>query len=497
MTMIPFNGDIMQALKWQQNKAPGIISILQKKKAWYDQYHKQFWTDWEHNVFDLRTANPFGLMVWCIILGVPAGGFGLYPAAFAWAYGPERQNFVYSGADPALPDKNLIGGNFYGGGSAEILDLDEIRRTLQLRYVALVNNGSVAYINWMLRYIFNDGEPWDFPNGRYFYLADLTLDAAQVVVDGIYRTDWQGRNLAYQTARTNKARWAQQPTQSVWTMTNMSGTANNAAAPDGSMTATLLTENAFTASNASLVQAVTITPGSPIWISMFFKMAADMPIVGFYFDGVDERVAFNIQTGAVVTSPLPNTQAEIHDMGNGWYRCAIGFIPFGPDPTSDIHIETYASDGTLIHDGSNSRSFYAWGADFKQDGPSAPLTPYIQTSVGTVTVTDVTVNGTACTFRPAPVNGAILEWIGTWGGIPTGGTAAAGGEQFGTGNGMQTVFNLTPPPGAPTAAPNVFNMEYRVGPAMGISAQLINLYNDPEMGIMPSSAGSKVTVIQE
>lgn len=174
MSMTPFNGDITQALKWLQNQAPGIQSIIQKKAAWYDQYNKQFWADWERNVFDLRQANAFGLMVWCIILGVPSGGFGLYPTSAAWAFGKDRQNFVYSGANPSLPDPNLVGGNFYGGGSAEILNLDEIRKTLQLRYVALVNNGSVAFINRMLRYIFNGDEPWDFPNGRYFYLTDCT-----------------------------------------------------------------------------------------------------------------------------------------------------------------------------------------------------------------------------------------------------------------------------------------------------------------------------------
>ncbi|MFL9598849.1 DUF2612 domain-containing protein, partial [Aeromonas veronii] len=77
------------------------------------------------------------------------------------AFGRLRQNFVYSGNQVPPPAYASPGGNFYGGGNAEIINLDEIRKVLQLRYVALISNGSIAYINRMLRYIFNDDEPWD------------------------------------------------------------------------------------------------------------------------------------------------------------------------------------------------------------------------------------------------------------------------------------------------------------------------------------------------
>lgn len=174
MTMVPFNPDIHQCLKWLQNKATGVQGIIDAKARWYDIYHTQFWELWERDIFDLRTAQPFGLMVWCIILGVPSASFGLYPALNSFAFGKDRQNFVYSGSNPDLPDPNLVGGNFYGGGDGEILDFEEIRRLLKLRYVALVSNGNIPFINHMLRAIWNDGEPWDFPGGRYFYMMDST-----------------------------------------------------------------------------------------------------------------------------------------------------------------------------------------------------------------------------------------------------------------------------------------------------------------------------------
>ena len=167
MAMTTFNGDMEQSIKWLQQKAPKLLSLIDQKKTWYNQYHSQFWSQWETNVFDIKTANNFGLMIWCIILGVNAGDLGLYPNNASFAFGEERANFV----DPSVPSQN-IGGNFYGAGASVVGSLDEIRKVLQLRYVALVSRGNIAFINKMLRYIFNGGQPWNKAGGRWFYVAD-------------------------------------------------------------------------------------------------------------------------------------------------------------------------------------------------------------------------------------------------------------------------------------------------------------------------------------
>jgi Protein of unknown function (DUF2612) len=177
MTMTPFNGDIHQSLKWMQNNAPNIQTLIQQKSDWYSQYHTSFWTGWEANIFDLRTANTFGLMIWCIILGVPSTLFGLYPNNVSWAYGNQRQNYIADDANSPTTNPNEMGGNFYGGGDSTVLNLDEVRWALQLRYVALVSDGRISFINTMLRFIFNQGQPWSFPGKRYFYLTDITAPA--------------------------------------------------------------------------------------------------------------------------------------------------------------------------------------------------------------------------------------------------------------------------------------------------------------------------------
>lgn len=181
--MTPPNMSILQAMKWMQNNAPNIQSLVKQKSDWYQQFQTNFWENWKVNVFDLRTANPFGIMVWCTILGVPSSLFGLYAAGnTSWAYGAFRQNYVYSGTDPFLPDPNTLGGNFFGGGNTTILNIQEARWILMLRYAALVSNGRLSLMNHMLRWIFNDDQPWDFPGKYYFYAIDATAPDAQTLV---------------------------------------------------------------------------------------------------------------------------------------------------------------------------------------------------------------------------------------------------------------------------------------------------------------------------
>jgi hypothetical protein len=252
MTMIPYDPAITRALRWQQNKAPRITSVLNQKQQWYDRYNTQFWEQWRTGIFDLRTANPFGLAVWCIILGLPLDIFNFEPLTNAWAYGIQRGNYIgplptlplnvttgptfyangvvdptaslnaatghvhYSAPPPVgaalswsavvtesggditfnrnpigvgdgvqndwlLLDPahfNDVGYNFQGGGDQSVSLLSDVRYACQLRYVALVSNGSQQWINQMLKYIFNNNEDWDFAGKKYFYLTDATEDGS-------------------------------------------------------------------------------------------------------------------------------------------------------------------------------------------------------------------------------------------------------------------------------------------------------------------------------
>jgi hypothetical protein len=97
MTMVPYDPSIRRPLRWMHNKAPRITSLINQKQDWYTRYNEQFWLSWEDQIFDLATANPFGLVVWCIILGLPLDIFNFEPLTNAFAYGPQRGNYMDGG----------------------------------------------------------------------------------------------------------------------------------------------------------------------------------------------------------------------------------------------------------------------------------------------------------------------------------------------------------------------------------------------------------------
>ena len=205
--MQKFNTDLRQTIKWLHNKAPNIQSIINSKAEWYEKYNDRFWTNWEHDVFNLDTVNEFGVYVWCEILGIPKSKFVFEPLTNAWAYGKERQNYKYSGVGESVnipaADRNIIGGNFFGAGDDVIASLVEARIILKLRYATLISDGRIPSINYMLKYIISKESDWDYPNNKYFYVTDASSNA--IITDTIldFRIqDWQGDWQAKTTPRT-------------------------------------------------------------------------------------------------------------------------------------------------------------------------------------------------------------------------------------------------------------------------------------------------------
>ena len=138
---LDFSANLMRALLWQDNAAPRLEALVAQKQAWYDANQETFWTDWVADVFDLRTANDFGLGVWAILLDMP-----LVIASPAdpldkpvWGFGEYRENFN-NGNFAALANSSLT--------------LEQKRLVLRLRYFQLTTSGAVPEINAFLKYLF-------------------------------------------------------------------------------------------------------------------------------------------------------------------------------------------------------------------------------------------------------------------------------------------------------------------------------------------------------
>lgn len=147
---VDFSVDTLQSLLWQYNDATRLQSLLEAKQAWYDANQSAFWTDWYRDVFDLRTANDFGLAIWAIILDLPlAVDLPPSPADYpAFGFGSAFRNFGR--------------GNFGRTQSQNItLTTEQKRLALQLRYFQLTTNGTVFAINRFIGTLFADyGRCW-------------------------------------------------------------------------------------------------------------------------------------------------------------------------------------------------------------------------------------------------------------------------------------------------------------------------------------------------
>ena len=142
---IDYSVDVMKALLWQYNDAVSLQSLLQSKQDWYNQNQEQFWSDWYTNVFDLRTANEFGLTVWYIILDIPIIVSSAPPVdpPPAWGFEDTHKNFNH--------------GNFFGSsGGVQTLTVAQARTVLRMRYFQITSRGTIPEINNFLEILFGD-----------------------------------------------------------------------------------------------------------------------------------------------------------------------------------------------------------------------------------------------------------------------------------------------------------------------------------------------------
>lgn len=158
-----FSIDLFKVVKWEYDQAPNLKSLINFKQEWYTDNHSKFWSAWERDVFNLFTANDFGLNVWAIILNLP-----LYTES-----GASPSNY------PAFGFANF-GLNF--GRSNFAIDADTVnrltteqkRQLLRMRWWQITSDGSMSSINHALYDVF----------GKDVY----ALDGHNMTITIIYQT---------------------------------------------------------------------------------------------------------------------------------------------------------------------------------------------------------------------------------------------------------------------------------------------------------------------
>lgn len=156
-----FEIDLLEAILWQYNEAINLQGILKNENNFYEKNHTEFWNDWYDNVFNLQTANDFGLSVWAIILQLP---IQLIPPIVEndriWGFGAFRKNFE--------------NGNFNASADSAGLTTEEKRIVLKLRYYQLVANAAIPNTNKFLSFVFKD-------LGDFYVLENFNMHITVVI----------------------------------------------------------------------------------------------------------------------------------------------------------------------------------------------------------------------------------------------------------------------------------------------------------------------------
>lgn len=150
--------DLLKALLWQHDNAEGLKTLAMRKQEWYDTNQRDFWDNWLRDVFNIDTANDFGLAVWARILGVGLGvEIAANTAKAAFGFGAHHKNFN--------------NGNFARGIAGQVsLTTSQKRLVIKMRYFQLITRGAVPEINEFLAALFED-------QGEVFVVDNLDMTA--------------------------------------------------------------------------------------------------------------------------------------------------------------------------------------------------------------------------------------------------------------------------------------------------------------------------------
>ncbi len=159
-----FAVNLMQVIIWQYDQSPALKSIITYMNTWFVANQTQFWTDWYNNVFNLLTANEFGLAVWAIILNVPftENLFPRNPQPFG--FGPIGNGYF------------SFGYSTFSDGGYPSLTNSEKRFILLLRYFQLITRGAIPEINAFLKFLI----PFISTTGQIYVLDNLNMTITYV-----------------------------------------------------------------------------------------------------------------------------------------------------------------------------------------------------------------------------------------------------------------------------------------------------------------------------
>jgi hypothetical protein len=208
-----------------------------------------------------------------------------------------------------------------------------------------------------------------------------------------------------------------------WTKSGVAVSTNATIAPDGTLTADLMTEDTGTNPHWTYYSTFPFTSNT-YTLSIFAKQAVGsryLRFSGFGLDASSESPIFDISSG-IVYAPSTTTvfkSASIIPYPNGWYRCVCNIVYSGTGQRPFFRMTNSTTNfGNYTYTGDGTSGIYIWGAQLEY---GSSVSPYYATTGTTknrgTTLIDLTGNGNSGTLTNGPTyssaNGGSIVFDGT------------------------------------------------------------------------------------
>ena len=141
---LDLNVNLLRSILWQYENADKLKELVLGQQEWINENHTDFWNNWIRDVFNLKTANAFGLAVWARILNVSLTIEREENLEDVFGFGVEHANFNNGGFGTAA-------------GAIDNVSVEQARKMLLARYFTLTYAPTVPNINMVLEVLFGEG----------------------------------------------------------------------------------------------------------------------------------------------------------------------------------------------------------------------------------------------------------------------------------------------------------------------------------------------------
>lgn len=192
---------------------------------------------------------------------------------------------------------------------------------------------------------------------------------------------------------------------------NIAVTNNAIAAPDGTVTADLLTDtNTGTDSPVFAGRLVTL-PGAGTYTMSVFAKAGTVSMLRLtsvaYDAGGSGDTYFNLGTGAVGTVSAAHSNARITAHADGWYRCSVSFASTA-DLDGLFRIGLATLDNSTAIPSNGTRTLYLWQAQLEAGTRASSIIP--TTTVAVTRAADV-VSFSDVTWLSGVADSIYAKWV--------------------------------------------------------------------------------------